>query len=236
MNDLISAFRDTALVPLADPTIDLAEIGFDSVLENDLIKAFPIVKYVAAFCKIGLSIHEKNLLKQTFEFIKGFRAGTIDETVVEKHRQELEANPRKQEQELSRVIVILGKQIDEIQSRVLGSFYKAFVTRGISWEKFCELAEANSRMFRSDYCILQEAQREDGFNLGNQEQYQIDRLISLGLLTQTRRNGRDIFDVHGQSMGRLNVSAYNEKDVVLTSFGKTFCQYMPENTSSTDLQ
>ncbi len=233
MDKLLPSFRDSVLSPISDPTIDLLEAGIDSVLETGALKAIPIVGTISAFCKVGINLHERNLLKQTFEFIKGFNDGSLNKETIEAHRLELESDPKKQEKELSRVIIILGKQVDELQSQVLGSFYSSFVRGSISWDKFCELSEANARMFSSDYPILTRAALENGINLDSKELYQVDRLISLGLLSQQRRLGKPIFNVSGESLGLLNSSSPGEKDVTMTSFGKTFYQHMPRELKRT---
>ncbi len=229
MNDLLPSFRDSIFSPLSDPASELLETGIDMILESDALKEIPIVSTVSAVCKIGINLHERNLLKQTFEFLRGFNDGSIDAATLEAHRLELEADPEKQEKELSRVMIILGKQVDDLQSRVLGSFYSAFIKGAVSWNKFCELAEANSRMFSSDYSILAIAARENGINLADQELYQVDRLISLGLLSQSHRIGQAVFNVKGEALGLLNSSKPGEKDVIMTSFGLTFFQHMPED-------
>ncbi len=228
MNDLLPSFRDSILSPLSDQPSELLETGIDMILESNALKEIPIVSTVSAVCKIGINLHERNLLKQTFEFLRGFNDGSIDAATLEAHRLELEADPEKQEKELSRVMIILGKQVDDLQSRVLGSFYSAFIKGAVSWNKFCELAEANSRMFSSDYSILAIAARENGINLADQEMYQVDRLISLGLLSQSHRIGHAVFNVEDGTLGLLNSSKPGEKDVIMTSFGLTFFQHMPE--------
>ena len=228
MNYLLPSFRDSIFSPLSDPASELLETGIDMILESDALKEIPIVSTVSAVCKIGINLHERNLLKQTFEFLRGFNDGSIDAATLEAHRLELEADPEKQEKELSRVMIILGKQVDDLQSRILGSFYSAFIKGAVSWNKFCELADANSRMFSSDYSILAIAARENGINLADQELYQVDRLISLGLLSQSHRIGHAVFNVEGGALGLLNSSKPGVKDVIMTSFGLTFFQHMPE--------
>ena len=107
----------------------------------------------------------------------------------EKHCYEMESDPVKAERELGRILIILGKHFENIQSQVLGSFYNSYVTGEISWGKFCELSEANCRMFISDYHILQEAACNGGININDRELYQVDCLISLGLLQNKNRLG-----------------------------------------------
>ncbi len=228
MSNLVPAFRDSIFSPLGDPAGEILEVGIDMVFENDALKSIPIVNTVVGLCKVGVNLHERNLLRQTGIFINEVRDGTISSEKLEQHRAELERDPEKAEKELGRVLIILGRQVDDFQSKVLGSFYRAFVRGAISWEKFCELAEANSRMFSGDYMVLEEAYYGDLKN-NKRELYQIDRLTSLGLLENQQRTGVAEDDRLSFQGGTLTINNTSDKNVSLTSFGTTFCQLMPKS-------
>lgn len=221
MNELVPALKTTLFEPTYDLAFEYAEIGIDALLSNDTLKAIPFVNTIAAICKVGYSLHERNLIKQTLSFITGFNAGSIEPKKLEKYRQELDANPQKAEKELGRVMIILGNHIEGIQSKVLGGFYRAYVKGAISWEKFCELSEVNRRMFVSDYSVLIEAAHNDGLNIEERELYQVDRLISLGLLQNHNRLG-------GTQWITTMDQSDKEKDIIITSLGKTFYQHMAD--------
>ena len=220
MKEIVPAFKDTLFKPTYEIVAEYAEIGIDCLLESDALKGIPIVGTLSAICKVGYNIHERNLIKQTLDFIIGFNSGVLSQDTIDNHRIELESNPDKAEKELGRVLIILGNHIENIQSQVLGSFYSAYVRGAISWNKFCELSEANRRMFVNDYNILQEASRNGGININDRELYQVDRLISLGLLQNKNRLGGTMI---------INFDKEPEKtyDIIITSFGKTFCQHFP---------
>lgn len=220
MNELVPALKDTLFAPTYELVAEYAEIGIDSLLESDALKGIPVVGTLAAICKVGYNIHERNLIKQTLDFVMGFNAGTISQEKIDEHRYELESDPAKAEKELGRVLIILGNHIENIQSQVLGSFYSAYVKGAISWDKFCELSEANRRMFVNDYHILREAARNGGININDRELYQVDRLISLGLLQNKNRLG-------GTVIIDLNEEPEETHDIIITSFGRTFCQHFP---------
>lgn len=227
MSDLVPAFRDSLLSPLADPAGDILELGIDAVFENEAFRAFPIVSAVVGLCKVGVNLHERNLLRQTAIFIKEVNDGTIDPEKLEQHRLELIQDPKKAEKELGRVLIILGRQVDDFQTRVLGSFYKAFLRGSVSWEKFCELTEANSRMFIADYAVLYKTNEPMGFLFPAKEEYQIDRLVSLGLLKSmaiTRGDIDNLVSIQGETM---KITSPKVPGVQATSFGKTFLQHMP---------
>lgn len=222
MNDLVPALKDTIFSPSYELAADYVEIGIDAVLDSGVLKEIPIVKTISSICKVGYNLHERNLIKQTLSFIDGFNSGNLSQEKVEEYRKELESNPSKAEKELGRVLIILGNHIENIQSNVLGGFYSAYVKGSISWEKFCELSEANRRMFVSDYMILGEAARNEGINIENRELYQVDRLISLGLLQNQNRLGGATW------VEDMESASPKGKDVIVTSFGKMFYQHMPK--------
>ena len=223
MSELVPAFRDTIFAPTYEIVAEYAEIGIDALLDSDALKDIPVVGTLAAICKVGYNIHERNLIKQTLGFITGFNSGTLSQEKIDEHRHELESNPDKAEKELGRVLIVLGNHVEEIQSQVLGSFYKAYVNGAIAWGKFCELSEANRRMFVSDYRVLREAARHGGININDRELYQVDRLISLGLLQNKNRLG-------GTVVIEFDKEQEKTYDIIITSFGRTFCQHLPAIT------
>ena len=86
---------------------------------------------------------------------------------------------------------------------------------------FCELSEANRRIFVNDYHILLEAARNGGININDRELYQVDRLISLGLLQNKNRLG-------GTFIIDLDEKPDKTHDMIITSFGRTFCLHFPK--------
>ena len=226
MGDLIPSFRDSVLAPLSEPASDFLEIGIDALLENEALKTIPFVNTVVGLCKVGVNLHERNLLRQTASFIAEVNDGTIDPEKLEQHRSELKQDPEKAERELGRVLIILGNQVDVFQSRVLGSFYKAFLQGSINWEKFCELSEANSRMFSADYAVLLRVNEPTGFLFPAKDAYQIDRLVSLGLLKSMSISRSEIDNLISSRNETMQITTPKFPGVQLTSFGKTFLQHM----------
>ena len=69
MNELVPALKTTLFEPTYDLAFEYAEIGIDALLNNDTLKAIPFVNTIATICKVGYSLHERNLIKQTLSFI-----------------------------------------------------------------------------------------------------------------------------------------------------------------------
>lgn len=225
MNELLPSFKDTIFMPSYDLVTEYMELGIDALFDNEIVKGIPIVGTLSTICKVGYNLHERNLIKQTFDFVKGLNNGTLSQEKIGAHRAELERDPAKLEKELGRILIILGNHIENVQSRVLGGFYSAYIKGAISWEKFCELSEANRRMFANDYHVLHLAYRMGGIDINGRELYQVDRLVSLGLLQNENR-------VSGTKVIRFDFEEEKTYDIVVTSFGKTFCQHLPNEGDS----
>lgn len=219
---ILPALSSSIFEPLPDIGMDYLEIGLDSLLEAGTLQEIPIVKTIVSVCKVGINWHERNLLHQLFAFIQELNSGTITPEELQKHKDKIEHDPQQFEKELGRITFILTEQLDLVQSRVLAAIYRSYINQEIEWDKFCELSEANRRIFANDYKILARFNWSVAKKPGTNSLYQLDRLVSVGLL----RNKNRIVPVFGGSDGSEAES--NELDMAkhfeLTSFGKTFCQ------------
>ena len=205
VKNIILALKDSVFAPACSLTADYIQLGVDEIFENTVLQKIPVINTLTAVCEVGLNIKERNLARQTLSFLQGFNEGSITQEQLNLHRKKLENNPDKLEQELRRVIIILNDHIEVLQSQTLGKFYLSYIKGAISWDKFCELSEANRKMFLGDYRVLHAIVQSDNSLRVNHEFYQADRLASLGLVQNDYRLG--------------------EKYIHLTSFGKTFYQH-----------
>lgn len=191
--NLISSFKNTLFnkgyQKFGDSLIGIAEVGLDSILEDGVLKDIPILSTIASLCRAGVNIKERNLIKQTASFITSFNNGTISDEELSIYRVKLESDPRRAEKELGRVLLLLDKTIEEKQSEILGVFYRSYVKGIIKWEMFSELSEVNSRMFISDYSMLDAICRKpikQSEDITDRVMYRIQRLESLGLVIENR--------------------------------------------------
>ena len=80
-NEILPAFRDSLFQNCTDLLQDYGEVAIDTILGPNIFSDIPIVSTVTAICKAGLNIKERNYLRQTLAFIKGFHSGTIDNPI-----------------------------------------------------------------------------------------------------------------------------------------------------------
>lgn len=152
--DVIPSFRDSIFRDSTDILMEYGEIAIDTILDQGLFSSLPIVGTITAICKTGLNIKERNYLRQTFAFIKGFNSGSMEQSKIEEYREKLISDRIKAEHELGRIMVILNSTIEQEQSEVLGRFYKAYILGNFDWDMFRQLSAANQKLFFNDYEML----------------------------------------------------------------------------------
>ncbi|MDD4592744.1 MAG: hypothetical protein PHG06_20315, partial [Parabacteroides sp.] len=94
MDKIIPTFEVSLLEPAFSSSIELAEIGIDSLIDNGILKNIPIVSLLVGIGKTAQNIHDRNLLKQTLNFIKAFNDRYISEEKLRKYRNAINKNPK----------------------------------------------------------------------------------------------------------------------------------------------
>lgn len=224
-----------------DLSTDISELAIDTMMSEGVLKEIPIIKSIIALSKTGMAIRERNLLKQTIFFIQGLNEGNISQEKRKKYLDRL-SNVDIAEKELGRVLYLLDGQIENMQSKILGRMYLAYVKEKINWIKFCELAEANRRMFVSDYDVLLRLSKNRVGEriLGSKDKYMVGRLIGLGLLVEkespaAERTPMEEFERNMKSRNNSklnNVFSRFNGDYQITSFGKLFARFLVEQRSN----
>ena len=77
MDELVENFEKSLFNDSKDIIEDYLEIGIDSIIDNGVLKEIPIVKTIVGVLKVGKNVHDRNLLKQTLEFINEFNRNEI---------------------------------------------------------------------------------------------------------------------------------------------------------------
>jgi len=183
-NNLIPEFKESLFAPAINIISDTIEVGIDSVL-SDSLKDIPICGTIINAGKFVQNIHERNLLKQTIVFIKSFNDHTIEKNKLDKYRDSLKNDPKKEEKELGRLLIYLNRFIDDEKSKFIANVFKYYIYEFYDWDKFCELTETVDRLFVSDISELIKIYVKRGFSK-KEITYKHERLISVGLLEDKR--------------------------------------------------
>jgi len=189
-------------------SLDGIESLTDIILSNEIIEKIPIANVASAIIKTGEMIYNKNLLKQTTNFIESLNGQEVSKEKLEKYRKKFLNDDKKQKAELERVLLYLNKNIDIEKSRLLAKFYVAYVNEEIKWEKFCEFASVINQIFIDDLTIIYNIYKDEPVKVVIYESYKISRLMAIGLLS----NYSGAITVQELSSGKTGVREIYEKN------------------------
>lgn len=183
MDKLTNDFEKSLFNDSIDIIGDYMEIGIDSFIEEGILSEVPIIKSIVSVLKMGKNVHDRNLLKQTLTFIKEFNSRNISKDKLVAYKSAIENNPKKGEEELGRVLILLNNYIDTEKSIMLARLYRAYINKIINWNEFCEFSEIINRLFIQDIQILKGIKDRNIDIMNNHEdEFRIERLYSLGLI------------------------------------------------------
>lgn len=207
VDKIIPSFKDSLFSDSTDVLEDIAELGIDSLLDDGLFKDFPIVGFLIGVTKITQNIHDRNLLKQTLNFIKQFNVGKIDAEKLEKYRNEINCNNKKAEEELGRVLIILNNNVELQKSTILANLFRNYVNEKINWFEFCEFSEIVRMLFIRDLETLNKIYIGKFRETKDYSIIPINRLKSSGLIdTSEKRNEISFAKDVGYSPINCNIS------------------------------
>ncbi len=189
-------------------SLDGIESLTDIILSNEIIEKIPIANVASAIIKTGEMIYNKNLLKQTTNFIESLNGQEVSKEKLEKYRKKFLNDDKKRKAELERVLLYLNKNIDIEKSRLLAKFYVAYVNEEIKWEKFCEFASVINQIFIDDLTIIYNIYKDEPVKVVIYESYKISRLMAIGLLS----NYSGAITVQELSSGKTGVREIYEKN------------------------
>lgn len=214
--EIIPSFRDSLFRDSTDILKEYGEVAIDTILGQGLLSDIPIVNTVTAICKTGLNIKERNYLRQTFAFIKGFNSGNMEQSKIDEYRGKLISDKIRAERELGRIVVILDSTIEQEQSEILGRFYKAYIWGNYDWDMFRQLSAANQKLFYNDYETLSFINYETvcNENITSLQRSSIERLQAVGLVL-----------ADGEIATAVGTSTLNKYWYYLSDFGIYFNFY-----------
>lgn len=197
-------------------SLDGIESLTDIILKNEIIEKVPIANIASAIIKTGEMIYNKNLFRQTVSFIECLNKQEISKEKVEKYKEKVFKNEKRESEEIERVLLYLNKNINTEKSRLLAKFYASYVNQEINWNKFCEYATIINQIFIEDLPIIYDIYKDEETKVVIYENYKISRLMSTGLLS----NYSGAITVQELSNGKSGVRNIFEKNVLGELFVK----------------
>lgn len=150
---LKDSFSKELIKESQDPVTDITEIGIDSIFDNKIIDEVPVLKSIAAVCKIGLNIRDRYFAKKLITFIDEFRKGQLDEDKYNKFKEDMK--DEKYKNRITETLIIKIDNLDDINKIfILSKLFNSFINKKISWEEFLEFSNAANYLVKEDYETL----------------------------------------------------------------------------------
>ena len=219
MANFLSSFGKSLIDPnLTDAAIEVVESSLDDILDCPAVDDIPVLRSIIGIGKTIVGIRERNLLRQTSQFITTFNAGTIPEEDLNRYQSEMLSDPKKIQNELERVLLLLDATLDVEKSELLARFYRAYVMRAITWETFRELSEVINQLVLEDLRTLEQIAAGVAKTTEECGAHRAWRLSALGLVIVTT----ETYVYPGE--------AGNQYLVELSDLGRTFHLYSHDVT------
>ena len=178
--------KESILDDIESIALNGIETSVDTILENGIVENIPIANIALAIIKTGEMIYNKNLLKQTIEFIESLNKQEISKEKLKKYKQKFLKNNKKEKEELERILLYLNQNIETENSKLLAKFFSSYINQEIDWERFCEFATVLNQIFVNDLQTLYEVYKDTRkveASVVIYERYKISRLLSTGVLS-----------------------------------------------------
>ena len=187
-SNLIKSFGRSIVNKSVDPALNIEETSVDALFEDSLlVERIPVIKDIFAPGKT-VSVSDKFFCKRLVAFIQEFNNGNISQYRMDKHIDKLKED-KKLDPEYEQVIILIEKLNQPLQAKYLARFYQSYWNGDYGWDTFCEIAEANQKMFTCDYDVLQSVA---GASSEAAKDSSIIRLASLGLIVDQRSKGEGL--------------------------------------------
>ena len=187
-SNLIKSFGRSIVNKSVDPALNIEETSVDALFEDSLlVERIPVIKDIFAPGKT-VSVSDKFFCKRLVAFIQEFNNGNISQYRMDKHIDKLKED-KKLDPEYEQVIILIEKLNQPLQAKYLARFYQSYWNGDYGWDTFCEIAEANQKMFTCDYDVLQSVASASSEAAKDSS---IIRLASLGLIVDQRSKGEGL--------------------------------------------
>ncbi len=217
---LTSAFSDSIIGNIIDPSLDLIEIPIDDLFEEGLIKEIPIAKTIYAIGKTFVSLREKYLYKKVVTFIQEFNRDALSEKAIQDHIYSL-SDEKKYMAECEQVLLYIDSCNQPLHAKYLSHFHRAYINKEISWDVFQELADINQRMFIGDYKFIQLIMIDNlVVRINEDNASSIQRLSSMGLLSDFMPIGLSDFGIATKPI--------SGNHLIITPLGKLLGRYIDD--------
>jgi hypothetical protein len=143
---------DTSL----DLSIDYAELGFDEILTDGVLKEIPVIKTLVSIAKIGINIKERFFIKKLVTFLQEFHSGAISTKALNKFKAGFNNEPKYREKVTEQIMIFLDAQLTIDKSKILAKLFAAYVEGHYDWQHFLNLSTCLNLLYPQSFDYLKE--------------------------------------------------------------------------------
>lgn len=168
-----------------DTLSDVLEVGIDAFLDEGITRDIPILSTVMGIYRTGENINNLYLLKKLKVFVCAINDGIASKEDILKYKNKLQDSPKKRQQELEYILVLINRYINLEKPEMLAKLYLSYLDGIITWLELTKYSEVIDRFLPDDFNTLiayDTFKTERDINTDA-----IQRLIALGLFVEDFR-------------------------------------------------
>lgn len=221
VNSISESFSKSIVKNTEDIVLDAAEVVLDSIIDDEIIRDIPIIKYVFTAYKIVDDIKGRFFIRKLQNFVNNFNSGITTEQEIQRRRAEFVDGNR--DRELAYIVVIVDRYLDVDKPAILAKFYLAYLDKTVSWNEFCSYSEVINMLLKDDmkYLIQQETYTIRNNNIAAE----LLRLSGTGLMNNYQNDSPFVSDGSGRIAvyaGSFDRVTTKERIFSRTDFGRKF--------------
>lgn len=225
-NNLSLALRDSINTEAGSIATNIAEVGLDSIIEDDIIKEVPILSTAVSLYKLGSSLSERHYLSKLSSFVSELNKGICDKDKQKYYKKRITEGITIRNKELEYILLLINRYIQTEKAEMIAKLYLSYLDMDITWVDFTKYAEVIDRFLPGDYDILQSASIYKTKH--DKETDSIQRLIALGLVIEGFRTMATQEENGTLSIDPPELREKKERNYSRTEFGDILVKILGE--------
>ena len=134
---------------LQEVTIDLAEVGLDSVLNQGILKDIPFIGAFVGVAKTAVSIRDAQFLKKMIYFLTELHNIPADKR--EKQIKKIQENSNYRIKVGEKLLYIIEKCDDHNKAEIIGKLFKCYLEEKLDYDSFLRASVSIEKLYLDDF-------------------------------------------------------------------------------------
>ncbi|GGH16816.1 hypothetical protein [Mucilaginibacter phyllosphaerae] len=139
-----------------DVGIDYAELGFDDLLNDGVLKEIPVIKTLISIAKIGINVKEKFFIKKLLTFLKELHSGGALSDKSNDFKNKFGSDSKYREKVTEQIMIFLDAHLTIEKSKILAKLFTAHVEGKFDWNHFVNLSTCLNSLYPQSFDFLKQ--------------------------------------------------------------------------------